>query len=106
MAYYVYILTNATHRLYVGVTNDLQRRMYEHKLKLVPGFTSRYGFSWLVHYETTEDIHAAIAREKQIKGWLRSKKIALVESGNPNWVDLSAEWFDALDSSPDKSGSE
>ena len=76
--YYVYILTNATHRLYVGVTNDLQRRMYEHKLKLAPGFTKRYNLSWLVYYETTSDVRAAIAREKQIKGWIRSKKVALL----------------------------
>ena len=92
--YYVYILTNATHRLYVGVTNDLQRRMYEHKNKLAPGFTSKYNLSWLVYYETTSDVRAAIAREKQIKGWRRSKKVALLESTNPNWGDLSAEWFD------------
>ena len=104
--YYVYILTNATHKLYVGMTNDLQRRMYEHKHKLVPGFTSRYNLSWLAYYETTSDVHAAIAREKQIKGWLRSRKTVLLESANPHWVDLSAGWFDALDSSPDKSGSE
>ena len=97
--YYVYILTNATHRLYVGVTNDLQRRMYEHKLKLAPGFTSWYHLSWLAYYETTSDVQAAIAREKQIKGWSRSKKTALVESANLRWVDLSAPWFDALDSS-------
>jgi len=83
----------------VGVTNDLQRRMYEHKRKLVPGFASRYSLSWLVYYESTSDVQAAIAREKQIKGWLRSKKVALVESDNPIWMDLSAGWFDALDSS-------
>ena len=85
--YYVYILTNATHRLYVRVTNDLQRRMYEHKRKLVPGFTNRYNLSWLVYYETTSDVQAAIAREKEIKGWSRSKKTALVASVNPDWVD-------------------
>ncbi|MBI2872336.1 MAG: GIY-YIG nuclease family protein, partial [Chloroflexi bacterium] len=93
--YYVYMLTNATHRLYVGVTRDLQRRIYEHKRKLVPGFTNKYNLSWLACYETTSDVKAAIAREKQIKGWSRSKKTALVESANPNWVDLSAAWFDA-----------
>ncbi len=99
-AYYVYILANATRKLYVGVTNNLERRMYEHKRKLVPGFTSRYGHSWLVYYEATEDVTAAIAREKQIKGWLRNRKMALVASMNPEWKDLSAEWFgDVLDSS-------
>ncbi len=98
--YYVYILTNATRRLYVGVTNDLNRRMYEHKHLLVLGFTSRYGHSWLVYYESTEDVMAAIARENQIKGWLRNRKLALVASMNPDWKDLSADWFsDALDSS-------
>ena len=97
--YYVYILTNETHRLYVGVTGDLQRRMYQHKNKLTPGFASRYNLRWLVYYETTTDVRSAIAREKQIKGWKRYKKVALIESENPMWVDLSAEWSEALDSS-------
>ena len=97
--YYVYILTNETHRLYVGVTGDLQRRMYEHKNKLIPGFASRYNLRWLVYFETTTDVTSAIAREKQIKGWMRYRKVALIESENPDWVDLSAEWSEALDSS-------
>ena len=97
--YYVYILTNETHRLYVGVTGDLQRRMYQHKHKLTPGFASRYNLRWLVYYETTTDARSAIAREKQIKGWKRYRKVALIESENPMWVDLSAEWSEALDSS-------
>ena len=97
--YYVYILTNETHRLYVGVTGDLQRRMYQHKHKLTPGFASRYNLRWLVYYETTTDVRSAIAREKQIKGWKRYRKVALIESENPKWVDLSAEWSEALDSS-------
>ena len=92
--YYVYILTNRTRRLYVGVTNDLLRRVYEHKQKLVPGFTSKYNIAWLVHYETASDIHSAISREKQIKAWRREKKLALVETTNPGWKDLSAEWYD------------
>ena len=90
--YYVYILTNATRTLYVGVTNNLERRMYEHKNKLVPGFTSKYNVTWLAYYEQTSDIESAIAREKQIKGWRRSKKVALIESSNPQWKDLSLEW--------------
>ena len=97
--YYVYILTNETHRLYVGVTSDLQRRMYQHKNKLTPGFASRYNLRWLVYYETTTDIQSAIAREKQIKGWKRYRKVALIESENSKWVDLSAEWLEVLDSS-------
>ncbi len=92
--YYVYILTNRSRTLYTGVTNDLQRRVYEHKHKLVPGFTAKYNLTRLVYYEATPDIHAAIAREKQIKGWLRAKKIALIESMNPKWEDLSAGWYE------------
>jgi len=89
--YYVYIMTNESRTLYTGVTNDLTRRVYEHKHKLVPGFTSKYNITQLVYFETTSDIRAAIAREKQIKGWLRKKKIALIESVNPCWKDLSNE---------------
>jgi len=81
--YYVHILTNSTRRLYTGVTNDLYRRMYEHKNKQVPGFTNKYNLTWLAYYETTDDIVSAISREKQIKGWLRKRKLAMVESMNP-----------------------
>ena len=91
--YYVYIMTNRSRTLYTGVTSDLERRVYEHKHKLVHGFTTRYNITRLVHYEIFGDAHEAITREKQIKGWLRRKKIALIESGNPNWDDLSAEWY-------------
>ncbi len=90
--YYVYILTNHSRTLYVGVTSDLEKRVSQHKQKLVPGFTARYNIDRLVCYETSSDIGAAIAREKQIKGWLRSKKIALIESMNPHWDDLSEGW--------------
>ena len=90
--YYVYIMTNRSRTLYTGVTNNLERRVYEHKQKLVPGFTSKYNITQLVYYETCADVREAIAREKQIKGWLRAKKIALVESINPEWKDLSTEW--------------
>ncbi|MHB8104506.1 MAG: GIY-YIG nuclease family protein [Dehalococcoidales bacterium] len=92
--YYVYIMTNYARTLYTGVTNDLERRVYEHKMKLVPGFTSRYGLTILVYYELGDDISAAIIREKQIKGWLRRKKVALIESMNPEWRDLSLDWVD------------
>jgi len=80
--YYVYIMTNHSRTLYTGVTNDLRRRMYEHKQKLVPGFTSKYNINRLVYFETTSDVRVAITREKQIKGGLRAKKIALIESAN------------------------
>lgn len=88
-------MTNGPHRLYTGVTNDLYRRVYEHKGKLVPGFTQRYNLTWLVYHEMTSDITAVIEREKQIKGWLRRKKVALVESMNPDWKDLSLDWYES-----------
>ena len=90
--YYVYILTNRNNKvMYIGVTNDLQRRIYEHRNELVDGFTKRYHVHKLVYFEHTSDVHAAIAREKQLKGWLRAKKNALVETMNPQWKDLSEE---------------
>ena len=92
--YYVYILTNRKQGvLYTGVTNNLERRIYEHKNKLISVFTSKYNLTILVYFEATIDVSAAIAREKQIKGWLRNKKVALIESENPDWKDLSDEWF-------------
>ena len=87
--YFIYIMTNHSKTLYVGITNDLQRRVYEHRGKLVDGFTKKYNISQLVYYETTDDVRSAIAREKQIKAWRRSKKVALIESVNPHWMDLS-----------------
>jgi len=93
MNYYVYILTNKSCRvMYIGVTNDLERRVYEHKQELVEGFTKRYHVHKLVYFETTTDVRSAIEREKQLKGWLRARKNALVESVNPEWKDLSDEW--------------
>ena len=87
--YFVYIMTNKSGTLYTGVTNNLERRIYEHKNHLVKGFTNKYKIDKLVYFEETSDINAAISREKQIKGWLRKKKIALIESMNPGWKDLS-----------------
>ena len=97
--YYIYIMASRSRTLYTGVTNDLERRVYEHKNKLVRGFTAKYKIERLVYFETTEDVHAAIFREKQIKGWTRSKKLALIGSANPTWNDLSATWFGAKDAS-------
>ena len=91
--YYVYIMTNKSRTLYTGVTNDLMRRVYEHKNKTVKGFTSKYNIRYLGYFETTLSVYSAIEREKQIKGWLRAKKIALIDSLNPEWKDLSEEWF-------------
>jgi len=90
--YCVYILANQARTIYVGVTNDLQRRVNEHKDAAIPGFTARYRVNRLVYYELTDDIRDAIAREKQIKGWLRAKKIQLIEAENPRWRDLSLDW--------------
>ncbi len=94
--YYVYIMSSFPKRLYVGVTDDLTRRVYEHKNHLIHGFTERYNLTWLVYYETTSDAKAALTREKQLKGWLRSKKVALIESFNPEWDDLSETWFERV----------
>jgi putative endonuclease len=85
-------MTNKSRTLYTGVTNDLNRRVYEHKQKLIKGFTSKYNITKLVYYEEYNDINDAIRREKQIKGWSRKKKIELIESINPEWKDLSEEW--------------
>ncbi len=91
--YYVYLMADR-HRgtLYIGVTNDLERRLREHKTKVIEGFTSRYHADVLVYFEETTDVHAAIAREKQMKGWTRAKKVALIESANAQWSDLSEGW--------------
>ena len=88
--YYVYILTSKRNgTLYIGVTNNLERRMFEHKNKSVKGFTEKYGVHILVYYEWFNDIEAAIKREKQLKKWNRSWKLNLIESRNPQWIDLS-----------------
>jgi len=88
--YYVYMLTNWNNAvLYIGVTNNLERRLYEHRNKLIEGFTAKYNLTKLVYYEHCHDINAAIAREKQLKGWVRRKKDELIESMNPNWDELS-----------------
>ncbi len=92
---YVYILTNWTGDvMYVGVTSDLQKRVYEHKSKLKGGFTKKYDVEKLVYFEQFADIKMAIIREKEIKGWRREKKNALVETINPQWKDLSARWYE------------
>jgi putative endonuclease len=91
--YYVYIMASRSGTLYIGVTNDLERRIDEHKNAAVGGFTDRYRVRNLVYFENTDDIGVAIAREKELKGWRRNKKIALVASANPSWRDLSKELF-------------
>ena len=89
--YVVYILTNPPHTsLYIGVTSNIEKRMYEHRLGVRKSFTSRYKLRYLVYFEETSDVHSAIAREKQLKGWRRSKKEGLIGAMNPAWEDLSA----------------
>lgn len=92
--YYVYIMSNGQrfHILYTGITGNLPRRVFEHKHKLVPGFTSRYNLTRLVYYEAFSYPDEAILREKEIKGWRRSKKIRLIESKNPHWRNLAEHW--------------
>jgi putative endonuclease len=90
--YYVYIMTNPSKTLYTGMTNNLQRRVEEHKQKLLPGFTPKYNITRLAYFEVFEDVRNAIDREKKIKSWSRAKRVALIESKNPNWDDLTREW--------------
>jgi putative endonuclease len=91
--YYVYIMTNNSRTLYTGVTGDLESRVFQHKFEQGSVFTSKYKINQLVYYESFTDVLDAIAREKQIKGWVRAKKITLIESTNPDWEDLSAGWY-------------
>src|SRR3712207_6759255 len=90
--FYVYSLSNAARTLCIGVTNDLERRVYQHKQGQVPGFTATYRINYLVHYEETSAVHEAIEREKQLEGWTRAKKIALIEASNPRWGGSSLDW--------------
>ena len=90
-SYFVYILTNKSRTLYVGITNDLHRRLTEHQEKLLPGFTKKYHLTTLIYFEEFNGVYEAIAREKQIKKWARVKKIALIESSNPGWKDVSPQ---------------
>ena len=100
--YYVYIMASDRGTLYTGVTNDLERRAYEHKSGLGGAFTKKYNVSKLVYYESTSDVVSAIEREKQIKAWRRSKRVPLIEPANPYWDDLTLGW-QAHHPSPDPS---
>ncbi len=91
--FYVYILANRSRTLYVGVTNNIHRRILDHRQGKASDFTRQYMVRRLVYVESTTDVRAAIRREKEIKGWLREKKIALIEATNPDWEDLAAPWF-------------
>jgi putative endonuclease len=91
--YFVYIMANSVHMTYIGLTNHLIRRVHEHKTGIINGYTKKYHMNKLVFFESGSDIRAAILREKQIKGWTRARKIQLIEFINPEWNDLSEDWF-------------
>lgn len=90
--YFVYIMCSGTGTLYIGMTNSIYRRTLQHKRGDIEGFSSKYHCDRLVYYESYDDVHKAIGREKQLKGWLRERKIALIESRNPRWADLAEKW--------------
>ena len=94
--YHVYLMASRSRVLYTGVTNNLARRVNEHKRGLIPGFTSRYRVTRLVYFEEFADVRDAIVREKEIKGWVRTRKIRLIEEHNPTWADLADRWFREL----------
>jgi putative endonuclease len=98
--FFVYIMTNKSRTLYIGSTRDLEIRVEQHRSKVFDGFTARYNIDRLVYYEAALNVRAAIERERQLKGWTRAKKVALIDSMNPRWRDLSEEWrMDARDPS-------
>jgi putative endonuclease len=93
--FYTYILGSISGTLYIGMTNNLVRRIWQHKQHEVAGFTARYGVNRLLYFESFDDVRTAINREKQLKGWTRQKKIGLIEARNPSWIDLSQEWYES-----------
>ena len=93
--FYVYIMTNKSGTLYVGMTSNLIRRVHQHKLKEITGFTKKYNINHLLYFETFRDAYSAIAREKAIKGQVRKKKMELIASLNPSWEDLSQDWYNS-----------
>jgi putative endonuclease len=103
--YYVYMMASLSRTLYVGMTNHLARRVYEHRHNLLGGFTARYNVDRLVYLEHLTDVNAAIAREAQLKSWSRKKKIELIEAENPGWIDLSEELFPGLPKAAPKASS-
>lgn len=92
--YYVYIMASKTGTLYVGLTSNIKRRIYEHKKHIVPGFTDKYDIDRLLYFEVLGDSLSAIRREKQIKAWKSEKKVQLINSQNPEWNDLSEDWYE------------
>jgi putative endonuclease len=94
--YFVYIVCSRSGTLYIGMTNSIYRRALQHKRREIEGFASKYGCDRLVYYESFDDVHKAIGREKQLKGWARAKKIALIESKNPRWEDFAEKWGERM----------
>jgi len=92
--YFTYMVASRSHTLYIGVTGDLRRRVFQHKWKEHDGFTARYNCDRLVWIERHQDVRIAIAREKELKGWRREKKVALIEAANPAWTDISRDWYE------------
>lgn len=92
--FYVYIMASKSGTLYVGLTSNINKRLYEHKSHLIPGFTDKYDVDRLLYVEAIRDSISAIKREKQIKKWRRQKKVSLIDSVNPQWKDLSEDWYD------------
>jgi putative endonuclease len=95
-SYFVYIMSSQRHVLYIGVTSKLERRVFEHKTHFFGGFTAKYNVSSLVYFERYSNVYRAIGREKELKGWLRQKKLSLIESNNPGWKDLSYGWYQKI----------
>lgn len=91
--YSVYIMGSLSGTLYIGMTNDLRKRVFQHKFHRLEGFTEKYNVERLLYFESFDEVSKAINREKQLKGWRRSKKIALIEFRNPHWLDLAREWY-------------
>ena len=103
--YCVYIMGSLSGTLYVGFTGNLHKRVFEHKFHLTEGFTAKYDAERLLYFASFDDVHKAIAREKQLKGWSRRKKIALIEARNPHWLDLAREWYPWMESSEGRDAS-
>lgn len=103
--YSVYIMASLSGTLYIGVTGNLHKRAFEHRFHSIEGFTAKYDVERLLYWESFDDVHKAIAREKQLKGWRRSKKIALIESVNPHWLDLAREWYPWMENSAGRGAS-
>ena len=95
-SYFVYIMSSQRRVLYIGVTSKLERRVFQHKAHFFAGFTAKYNVSNLVYFESYSNVYRAIGREKELKGWLRQKKLSLIESTNPNWKDLSYGWYQKI----------